>query len=108
MNTKGNTNGRIHGRLAMAADALSRARDDLKSREKVTAVSIYSFQQMKRAIEDICKAYRMALENSLICDANLTALFAISEDLAEMMRKIELFPDVIEPFTPDEPPENAA
>jgi hypothetical protein len=87
----------------VAADALSRARDDLRARERCTVVSIYAFEQMAKGIEATIKAYKIALANSIECNANLQELFAHTESLAKLMTDFELFPDVIEPFEPLNP-----
>jgi hypothetical protein len=92
------TNSFIHAKLAFAADAISRARDDLKERDKQTVVSIYSLTQMATAVEYILKAYKVAMENSIICDADLTALMKCERDLRMVLKMTELFPDVVEPY----------
>jgi hypothetical protein len=102
------TNASIHSHLACAADAISRARDNLKERDKQTIVGIYSFQQMGRAVQSLLSAYRIALENSVLCHADIDEIMQVARDLTELMDREELLPDIVEPsdiIEDDEGPE---
>ena len=105
MNAERHTNATIHRQLSSAADAISRARDDLKERDKQTAVSIYSFRQMQRAVHSMLLAYRVAIENSILCDADLRELMSMSAELTSLLERVAILPDVVEPIS-NEPDEN--
>jgi hypothetical protein len=105
MTTSKRTNATIHSQLAMAADAISRARDDLKERDRQTAVSIYSFRQMQRAVHSLLQAYRISIENSILCEADLQELMNVSAELTAMLERVAILPDVVEPIS-NEPDEN--
>jgi HEPN domain-containing protein len=97
MTSSKRTNADIHSKLAMAADAISRARDDLKERDKQTVVSVYSFRQLQRAVEMLLAAYGIAIDNSLLSGHDLTELFGISTELTVILENVAILPDVVDP-----------
>lgn len=103
MNELRNTNAVINLKLSMAADAISRARDALHERDRVTVVEPYSFQQIKRAIHYLLIAYRMSIENSILCDADIDQLNRMCLDLGDQMTAFRLWPDVVDEQAPANP-----
>jgi|SRR5665213_1025750 len=88
-------NQEIHSIISRSTDAASRARDDLGPREADTEVSIYTLDQIERAIEGLYAAYAGCMQNNFRETQDAVKLCKRLLDFELRTASICILPDVL-------------